>query len=125
MARSKQHRHEKRKAKPKPKHKAKPPAKKPAKGGATARIKATTSSTVPDRDPNQAAPMSQPDPADEPAVFTTGPGEAVAYHYHREDTYADEYAQQDALAAYQTRERAPDITGAGQVVTSGAAGNPT
>lgn len=68
-----------------------------------------------------AAPGFYPaDPANQQAVFTTGPGQAVEYNYVRVDSGPDEYA----LA--QSEQYAPvPIAGYGQMVTSGAASNPT
>jgi hypothetical protein len=103
----------------------KPKGRKP-KGGATARIKEQTSQVVTGKAPMAAAPGQRPpDYPNDAAVYTTGPGQAVEYHYHREGTYADEYAQQADLQQFQTRERAPNIGGPGEIVTSGAANNPT
>ena len=111
-----------RRRKPKRKHK---PGKKP-KGPGTQQIKIDAQSNVTGQDPNAATPTQQPqDYPNDSAVFTTGAGQAVEYHYHRTGTYADQYAQQDNLSQYMTAERAPNIAGPGEVVTSGAANNPT
>lgn len=40
-------------------------------------------------------------PADyqiDPAIYSTGPGRAEVYHYHRQYTYHDQYAEQLAAA---------------------------
>jgi len=110
-----------RKPKPKPRHHK--PAPKPPKPPVTTteRLKENSKQSGPDS--MNAAPGHYPaDPANEQAVFTTGPGEAVEYNYVRIDgTGAEEYA----LAQSEQSAPVPRIAGAGQTVTSGAANNPT
>lgn len=94
------------------------------RGPETKRIKAQT--VVKGREPMAGTPDKQPqDQPNETAAFSTGPGEAVEYHYHRTGTYADDYAAQAELQQFESQERAPNIGGPGEIVTSGAANNPT
>jgi hypothetical protein len=70
-----------------------------------------------------AVPNSYPaEPANAEAVYTTGPGQAVEYNYTRQGTYADQYAEQQSQVV--TVQGNP-VAGPGQIVTSGAANNPT
>lgn len=48
-----------------------------------------------------AAQMSVPPDASamDPSVWSTGPGEAVQYHYERQGQYAEEFAQEQAKQA--------------------------
>ena len=122
------HRKPKRKREPKPKKPRKHHGTggQPGSGDGTAKIKEQASQVITGTGPMAAAPgQMPPDYPDDAAVFGTGPGEAVEYHYHREDLYAQEYANQAGLDQYMTRERAPDLAGPGEIVTSGAANNPT
>ena len=68
-------------------------------------------------------------PADYPneqAAYSTGPGEAVQYHYTRQDLYNEQYAQ-ETLAAMQSAGSAA-VPGPGQTGVSSTLGswsNPT
>jgi len=73
-----------------------------------------------------AVPGSYPaEPANAEAVYTTGPGQAVEYNYTRQGTYADQYASEQQAQQAAVSVQGDRVTGPGQMVTSGAANNPT
>lgn len=97
----------------------KKPGKKPG-GSTTEDIKAM--STQSGQDALNATPGQRPaEPANAEAVYTTGPGQAVEYNYTRQGTYSEDYARQQSEIMVQGN----PVAGPGQVVTSGAANNPT
>ena len=97
----------------------KPPGKKPP-GQTTDEIKAMSTQTS--QDALNATPGQHPaEPANAEAVYTTGPGQAVEYNYTRQGTYSEDYARQQSEIMVQGN----PVSGPGQVVTSGAANNPT
>lgn len=98
------------------------PGKPPPAGGGpvTERIKEQSHQTG--QDALNATPGQRPaEPANAEAVYTTGPGQAVEYNYTRQGTYSEDYARQQSEIMVQGN----PVSGPGQVVTSGAANNPT
>lgn len=96
---------EKKKAKPKKKKEDKTP--KPEKT-ATEHLKEKSNQSGPDA--MAATPTTMPDQAlTSAAVYSTGPGEVVAYDYQRTGTYADDYNQQQAVDV-----QGQSLTGPGQ-----------
>lgn len=101
----------------KKKTKGKPPNKKPAPPPQTVTEKLKEKSTQSGDQAMAATPDTRPaEPADADAVYTTGPGQVVAYDYQRQGTYAEDYAQQQSQVSVQGN----PIAGPGQTVTSGA-----
>ena len=96
-----------------------PPRRKEAPpGGRTTRSEVKESGRFPPSSMPQQAQTGQPvDYPNEQATFSTGPEQAVQYHYTRQDLYSEQFAQEQIQA-----EQASASQGAGAVPGPGQAG---
>ena len=120
-----QDREDRKRKKPKPK---KPPKKKPGQPGAQTTPDQLVELSQTSMPADQQAGLSPQDYPNYDAAFSTGPAEAVQYHYSRQDLYNEQYAAaQIAAEQQQTTTGAMAVPGPGQmsVAFGGMANNPT